>query len=670
MDPIQNHGVSQSVASSNNKAPINEDILQCDWGEHISTKGISKHFSECKLMKKKYNKLFMLIDTMITKDAQNIQEWVNLKLMFKFLESHIKMMINKENKRPTHFKDKNLSSPSQSNNNNHLNSHQEEDKDEEEKFNSQVDDIQPEKRSIDRYEEEEKKMYIPNQPEICRQDSMQSCLYCNKYITPADEAGANTCFLECAHSFHSDWVKKLIKHQYLDTQKVKWESWDEEVSTYYINALFGPEFIEGLNEQLLKKQLLGSNMVECACHNLIEVVSGSIDYKQKDDDGKVLSKQAAENMAKCRVRCNECSRVFWSKCNVEPYHIGKTWEEFADYRGADKCRFCLEKLNKVRKNCPPAFIAVCGKPECETSMEKWWAKQLEWGHFCWGTENETTCLPCLDADWVNANPEKTLGNWGDDYCNICWMGGLGQGPCVQLGCKHLFHEDCLLRVLKGKWSGPRINFSFIQCPHCKERMSSKHPEIKRLIKNALKLEKNINEMSLKRAKHEGIDKDDRLKDPPYSGDLESYAMARLSYYMCFKCKKPYFGGLKSWENNQQQNLQNFKREELVWAACSADAVGGGIKNCKAHGRDYIEFKWKFCCKIAQWFCWGSTHFCDDWHTKQNNGDYVTKKKLSDLPQCKGKKSWPLKVDHPQNGKEEFAVGWIIWRNMKDNQKDY
>lgn len=141
---------------------------------------------------------------MITKDAQNIQEWVNLKLMFKFLESHIKMMINKENKRPTHFKDKNLSSPSQSNNNNHLNSHQEEDKDEEEKFNSQVDDIQPEKRSIDRYEEEEKKMYIPNQPEICRQDSMQSCLYCNKYITPADEAGANTCFLECAHSFHSD----------------------------------------------------------------------------------------------------------------------------------------------------------------------------------------------------------------------------------------------------------------------------------------------------------------------------------------------------------------------------------------------------------------------------------------------------------------------------------
>ena len=27
-----------------------------------------------------------------------------------------------------------------------------------------------------------------------------------------------------------------------------------------------------------------------------------------------------------------------------------------------------------------------------------------------------------------------------------------------------------------------------------------------------------------------------------------YAIAIYSYYMCFKCKNPYFGGLKSCEN--------------------------------------------------------------------------------------------------------------------------
>lgn len=53
-------------------------------------------------------------------------------------------------------------------------------------------------------------------------------------------------------------------------------------------------------------------------------------------------------------------------------------------------------------------------------------------------------------------------------------------------------------------------------------------------------------MALERAKFEGIDKEERLRTvgDPYYNNLEAYAMARLSYYMCFKCKKPYFGGLK------------------------------------------------------------------------------------------------------------------------------
>lgn len=85
----------------------------------------------------------------------------------------------------------------------------------------------------------------------------------------------------------------------------------------------------------------------------------------------------------------------------------------------------------------------------------------------------------------------------------------------------------------------------------------------KLIKDALKLEKKIVKMAMQRAKHEGIDKDKRMQEPPYSGDLTSYAMARLSYYMCFKCKKPYFGGLKSCENNNNQNAEDFNPEHLV-----------------------------------------------------------------------------------------------------------
>lgn len=47
-------------------------------------------------MKKRYNKLFMQIDKLISKDATQLQDWQNLKVMFKFLEGHVKMMIDKE----------------------------------------------------------------------------------------------------------------------------------------------------------------------------------------------------------------------------------------------------------------------------------------------------------------------------------------------------------------------------------------------------------------------------------------------------------------------------------------------------------------------------------------------------------------------------------------------
>ena len=103
--------------------------------------------------------------------------------------------------------------------------------------------------------------------------------------------------------------------------------------------------------------------------------------------------------------------------------------------------------------------------------------------------------------------------------------------------------------------------------------------------------------------------------------------------------------------------------------CAADSVGGGTKQCKTHGSDFIEFKCKFCCSVAQWFCWGSTHFCEDCHRRQCKGDYVSKYKLKDLPQCGGKSKCALKIQHPQNG-EEFSLGCSVCRNMLDNVKDF
>ena len=80
---------------------------------------------------------------------------------------------------------------------------------------------------------------------------------------------------------------------------------------------------------------------------------------------------------------------------------------------------------------------------------------------------------------------------------------------------------------------------------------------------------------MERAKHEGIDKDERLKNPAdqlYFNNLQRYAMDKLSYYECFKCKVPYFGGMKRCEQVNEE-AKDYKPEELVCGKCSAVGVG-------------------------------------------------------------------------------------------------
>lgn len=256
----------------------------------------------------------------------------------------------------------------------------------------------------------------------------------------------------------------------------------------------------------------------------------------KDEDGNPISKKAAKHFAKYRVRCNECAKVFCRKCKSDPYHTGKTCEEFQDYKEASKCRFCLEKLKKPNRTSVAAFRAVCQKDECQDLLKTACDKQLPCGHFCQGSKYDDVCIPCLHPDCVKAVPALTLEQTEDDYCNLCFSAGLGQAPCIQLDCKHIFHEECIMRVLEQKWTGPRINFKFTECPGCNRECSSTHKKLQRHLGKAKELQEKINEMALKRAKHEDIDRDARLQEAPFNGDLLPYALARLSYYMCYECK--------------------------------------------------------------------------------------------------------------------------------------
>lgn len=109
--------------------------------------------------------------------------------------------------------------------------------------------------------------------------------------------------------------------------------------------------------------------------------------------------------------------------------------------------------------------------------------------------------------------------------------------------------------------------------------------------------------------------------------------------------------------------------------------------------DYLEYKCRFCCSVAVYFCFGSTHFCDTCHDDFQRLTNIPKQKL---PKCPGMihvkcplfrnnilmqfiyliiysagpkakqlmgEDCPLHVVHPPTG-EEFALGCGICRNAQ------
>jgi hypothetical protein len=101
------------------------------------------------------------------------------------------------------------------------------------------------------------------------------------------------------------------------------------------------------------------NLVNCQCGNIMEVVPGEIDYSMKDDMGQQFKREAAVHMSKFRIRCMKCEKNFCSNCQTEPYHAGKTCEQFKEMKEARKCRYCLTKLTQAPPSVKPAFKDVC-----------------------------------------------------------------------------------------------------------------------------------------------------------------------------------------------------------------------------------------------------------------------------------------------------------------------
>jgi len=335
----------------------------------------------------------------------------------------------------------------------------------------------------------------------------------------------------------------------------------------------------------------------------------------------------------------------------------------------DVCRFCKTKLELENLLPSHGISNVCSSKECKTKAAESCPKIHTCGHCCYGIRKENECLPCLHGcKNANANEEqqqqfeKKLTQDVDDMCMICWTEGLSEAPSIQLECGHVFHHGCTKTLLESRWTGSRITFGFAQCPICKS--SIKHQSLKPLTDEIDHIRNEIIRKGKLRIDYHNMNNDPLLKSGGrYQDRVEDFIMEQFAYYLCFKCKQPYFGGTNQCAAGVAQP-NNFNPEELICGACSA---GDCANVCNKHGKDYLEFKCRYCCSVAIWFCFGTTHFCEQCHNR--NHELSNKKDHPKCPVAPGGYEMagdecPLHVDHPETGKE-FALGCGICRNVKE-----
>ncbi|XP_014476551.1 PREDICTED: E3 ubiquitin-protein ligase MYCBP2 isoform X3 [Dinoponera quadriceps] len=316
------------------------------------------------------------------------------------------------------------------------------------------------------------------------------------------------------------------------------------------------------------------------------------------------------------------------------------------------CRFCGTTGNTGLL----AIGNICADHDCQEHANNACNKVHSCGHICGGVRNERTCLPCLHR----CLPGSDLKQDADDMCMICFTEALSCAPAIQLQCGHVFHLHCCRHVLMKRWVGPRITFGFSLCPICKVPME--HPTLSEQLASVKELYDDVRRKALMRLEYEGLHKAEgafapggRYQDPA------AYAMERYAYYVCYKCQKAYYGGEARCD--AQLGGESFDPTELVCGGCSDVARA---QMCPKHGADFLEYKCRYCCSVAVFFCFGTTHFCKPCHDDFQRVTTIPKNELPMCPagptakQLEGDEC-PLHVKHPPTG-EEFALGCGICRN--------
>ena len=110
------------------------------------------------------------------------------------------------------------------------------------------------------------------------------------------------------------------------------------------------------------------------------------------------------------------------------------------------------------------------------------------------------------------------------------------------------------------------------------------------------------------------------------------------------------------------------KEDLRCKQCFSEEVGIGQMECKkpGHGREFIDYKCRFCCNIALYVCFNGTHLCKKCHLMAFKKTLNFHRNQDEIKCSNPHGKCPLGiVDHVQAWRNPFfALGCSLCRSEK------
>ena len=378
----------------------------------------------------------------------------------------------------------------------------------------------------------------------------------------------------------------------------------------------------------------------------------NINVLNKITDFNEIKNKMKNNLSKIKNNGKSKNIIEDDKNNLKNYHKNFSFSNFFKMFSNNKesqCQFCKRRIEKNE---------LCHNLNCKEYKKFSCKKKLKCGHNCLGVNNEKYCPPCLDPKCINYS--EIFNQNKDTCCQLC-LEKLSSSPIVSLTCNHYIHYLCIInRLNEGKnLFGKKLSFNFIKCPVCEQIVECPSvPEIQNKIETYKKIYFKVGELIKLRLSYDNIEPKEEDKDE----DHDPYKL--YSFFLCYKCKQPYYVG-KSHNNNDNNNNENTIFGNIEDCLCGKDSYVYNTKGgsfCEKHGFKFFEYKCRFCCKIASRF-YSQIHFCEDCYA--NKDSYINNfSKL--IKNCNGS-ICEFRGVHAPNG-IEYCLGCFVCRieNIKKN----